>query len=251
MPGLERRSDRPSDARARALFATLSKMFAWLVEKRRVRGNPCAGVARPDTPASRERILKDAELVKFWKAASAERTEFAAPLKLLLLTGCRLNEVTGLRRTELSDDGKIWIIPGARTKNNREHVVPLPPLARDILAAVNTAGEFIFSTNGSAPITCGSKIKGRLDAAMKAEPWRLHDLRRTVATGMAELGISPHIVEAVLNHVSGAKAGVAGTYNRAVYAAEKKAALERWAEHVEGLVSGKTAKVVPFRAEAL
>ena len=87
---------------------------------------------------------------------------------------------------------------------------------------------------------------------MQVPEWRLHDLRRrTVATGMAELGIQPHIVEAVLNHISGAKAGVAGTYNRAAYAAEKKAALERWAAHVEGLVSGKAAKVVPLlRAEA-
>ena len=78
-------------------------------------------------------------------------------------------------------------------------------------------------------------------------PWRLHDLRRTAATGMAEIGVAPHIVEAALNHVCGARAGVAGIYNRAAYAAEKKAALERWAAHVERLVSGKPAKVVALR----
>lgn len=231
VPGLERRAEGPSDARARAMFATLSKFFGWLLEKRRVRTNPCTGIVRPDTPPARERILAEAELVAFWKAASGERAEFAAPLKLLALTGCRLNEVVGMRRAEL--DGDIWVIPGERTKNRRPQVVPLSPLTRDILASVESTGEHVFSTNGRTPVVIGSKIKNRLDAAMAIEPWRLHDLRRTVATGMAELGVQPHIVEAVLNHVSGAKAGVAGVYNRAAYAAEKKAALERWSAHIE------------------
>jgi integrase len=136
-----------------------------------------------------------------------------------------------MRRAEL--DGDIWAIPGERTKNRRPHVVPLSPLTRDILASVESIGEHVFSTNGRTPVVIGSKIKNRLDAAMAIEPWRLHDLRRTVATGMAELGVQPHIVEAVLNHVSGAKAGVAGVYNRAAYAAEKKVALERWSAHIE------------------
>jgi len=250
VPGLERRTEGPSEARARSMYAVLSKMFGWLMDKRRVRVNPCIGVARPDTSPARDRVLKDSELATFWKAAEAERPEFAAPLKLLLLTGARLNEVVEMRRSEISEDRQTWIIPGNRTKNHREHVVPLPPLARDLLGN-DDGGDFVFTTNGRTAISIGSKIKNRLDAAMKTDPWRLHDLRRTAATGMAELGIAPHVVEAALNHVSGAKAGVAGTYNRAAYAAEKKAALERWAAHVEGLVSGKAAKVVPLlRAEA-
>jgi integrase len=250
VPGLERRTEGPSEARARSMYAVLSKMFGWLMDKRRVRANPCISVARPDVSPARDRVLKNAELVAFWKAASAERKEFAAPLKLLLLTGQRLNEVVGMRRSELSEDGAMWTIPGSRTKNGREHLAPLPPLARDILASVSGDSEFVFSTNGRAAVSIGSKIKDRLDAIMKTEPWRLHDLRRTVATGMAELGIQPHIVEAVLNHISGAKASVAGTYNRAAYAAEKKAALERWAAHVAGLIEVKAAKVVPLRADA-
>ena len=142
-----------------------------------------------------------------------------------------------MRRDELSEDGAVWTLPAARTKNRRTHVVPLPPPARQIITGAGGEGEFVFSTNGRAPVAIGSKIKNRLDARMKVSaPWREHDLRRTCATGMAELGVAPHIVEAVLNHVSGHRSGVAGIYNRAAYAAEKKAALELWAAHVKKIV---------------
>jgi integrase len=252
VPGLERRAARPSESQARTMFATLSKLFGWLVEQRRSRSNPCAGVHRPATLKARDRVLTDAEQVAFWKATDAERNEFGALLKLLLITGCRLNEVAQMRRAELSGDRGTWTIPGKRTKNNRTHVVPLPSIARALIASVPTEGDLVFTTDGHHPVSGWSKIKNRLDAAMQIPPWRLHDLRRTCATGMAELGIAPHIVEAVLNHVSGARAGVAGTYNRAAYAGEKRAALERWAAHVEGLIKERPTKVVPLhhRAEA-
>jgi integrase len=108
--------------------------------------------------------------------------------------------------------------------------------------------DYIFSTTaGASPVSGWSKIKSRLDDQMQIPHWRLHDLRRTAATGMAEIGIAPHIVEAALNHVSGAKAGVAGVYNRAQYAAEKKMALSRWADHVLGIVNGDKSKVVQLR----
>jgi integrase len=258
VPGLERRSGGLTEARARAMFSCLSKMFAWLVQHQRVDRNPCAGVHRPDTPRARDRVLTDAEIVKFWSAAAAERLEFAALLKLLLLTGCRLNEVAGMARVELSDDGATWNIPGARTKNGRPHVVPLALLAREILAGVAGEGGLVFTTTGDTPISGWSKIKNRMGVAMleaarkenddaTIPPWRLHDLRRTCATGMAELGIAPHIIEAVLNHISGARAGVAGIYNRALHSAEKRAALERWAVHIQGLVAGQKGKVVKLR----
>jgi integrase len=246
VPGLVSFAKGPSETRGRALFATLSKMFAWLGERRRVRMNPCLGVARPKPPPARDRVLTADEIVKFWRAASAERAEVEGVLKLLLITGCRLREVAEMCRAELSDDGATWTIPGERTKNHRVHVVPLPPLARAILAEAGGDGDLVFATSNGT----WSKIKDRLDARMNISPWRIHDLRRTAATGMAEIGIAPHVVEAVLNHVSGARAGVAGVYNRAAYAPEKKAALERWAAHVEGLVTGKAAKVVPMKAQA-
>jgi integrase len=250
VPGLERRTDGPSEARARKLFTVLSKLFGWLIQHRRVTANPCVGVHRPEVPKARDRVLSNAEIARFWKAAEAEAS--APVLKMLLLTGCRLNEVVGMRRIEIADDGLQWLIPGDRTKNHRAHVVPLPPLARDLLASAKRIEgcPYVFSITGNTPMGGWTKIKNRLDAAMKPDtPWILHDLRRTAATGMAELGIAPHIVEAVLNHVSGAKASVAGVYNRAAYAPEKKAALERWAAHIEGLVSGQAATVTPLRAK--
>jgi integrase len=246
-PGLKRRAEGPREARACVMFAAVSGLFGWLIERRRVTQNPCTDVHRPKALPARDRVLSNAEIVAFWRAADAERKEFSVLLKLLLLTGCRLNEVAGMRRAELHDDG-TWHLPGARTKNKKPYIVPLPPLARELIASIPVTGEFVFSASG---VVFGwSRLKNRLDAAMQIPPWRLHDLRRTCATGMAEIGIAPHIVEACLNHISGAKAGVAGTYNRAAYAAEKKAALERWAAHIEGLISGRPAKLLPWRKPA-
>jgi len=268
VPGLKRRNKKPSEPRARTMFATLSKMFSWLVQKRRAKQNPCAGVHKPEIPKPRDRVLTDAEIVKFWAACDKANEPFGHALKLLLLTGSRLNEISGMRRSELSDDGQTWTIPGDRTKNHRTHVVPLSNLALEILQDVNSVGEIVFTTNGCSPISGWSKIKKRLDEAMLAQwssfgpgsdrktdkdklsPWRVHDLRRTCATGMAELGIPPHIVEACLNHVSGAKAGVAGIYNRALYSAEKKVALERWENHVLSLVADRPSTIVPLRLPA-
>jgi integrase len=248
-PGLERRSDGETESRARAMFAVLSILFRWLVQRRRIDRNPCADVHRPAAASARDRVLSDTEIVNFWAAADSVGELFGPLLKLLLLTGCRLNEVAGMGRIELSEDGATWDIPGARTKNRRPHRVPLAPLAQKILADAAGKGELVFTTNGRTPVSGWSKLKKRLDAAMRIPPWRLHDLRRTTATGMADIGIPPHIVEAALNHVSGAKAGVAGTYNRAAYLPERKAALERWAKHVAGLVIGKPASVVPIRVQ--
>jgi integrase len=250
-PGLERRSDQPTESRARAMLSCLSKMFGWLVQRQRVSVNPCAGVYRPDTPKARDRVLSEDEIVRFWRAAQAARKEFEASLKLLLLTGCRLNEVAGMISSELNEDCTTWTIPGTRTKNGRPHIVPLSPLARQIISEAQRAGgtpHLVFTTNGRSRISGWSKLKKRVDLAMKIPHWRFHDLRRTAATGMAEIGIAPHIVEAVLNHVSGAKAGVAGTYNRAAYSTEKRVALERWADHVAGLTSGRIAKIIPMPA---
>jgi integrase len=160
--------------------------------------------------------------------------------------------------SELSEDGTTWTIPGERTKNARPHVLPLSPLLRDLIGGVkrkSTTVDLMFTTTGTTAPSGWSRAKRRLDAAMKQEPggsalvpFKLHDLRRTAATQMAEIGIQPHIIEAVLNHVSGHKGGVAGIYNRAAYSSEKAAALERWAAHVISIVSnGAPNNVVSLR----
>jgi integrase len=240
VPGLARRNEDASEPRARLMHAALSKLFGWLVEKRRIKTNPVTGLKRPAQSEARDRVLTNREIIAFWQAATdLGSSPFNPMLKLLLLTGCRLREAAQMEIRELSDDGSTWTIPGRRTKNKRAHVVALAPLAREIIAGVERLPEcqFVFTTNQKTPVSGFSKIKKRLDAAMTDVPaWRLHDLRRTCATGMAEIGIAPHIVEVCLNHVSGFRGGIAGVYNRALHMEERREALELWANHVTGLV---------------
>jgi integrase len=247
IPGLERRNRGVSNARKRAMHSALSTLFAWLKRERKIASNPCTDVERPAPPADRDRVLDNAEIVKFWSACDMVGEPFGQLLKLLLLTGCRLNEVAGIRRAELSEDGLTWTIPGERTKNHRTHVMPLAPLAREILATLKPiTGEegLVFTTNGRTPLSGWSKVKRRLDVAMKIPAWRFHDLRRSCVTGLIALGISPLVVELVVNHASGTRGGVAGTYNRAELLPERRAALDRWATHVAGLVAPQPSKVV-------
>src|SRR5262245_1244355 len=224
VPGLERRVKR-SESMARALHAELSTLFSWLLAKRRVKATPVAGVAKPKASNKRDRVLTDDEIKSFWLACDEVSDPARQCLRILLLTGSRLNEVREMCGGELSADGKTWTIPGARTKNKLTHVVPLSPLVRSLIESVETTGEFVFTISGKTPVAMGSELKSTLDASMKIPPWQFRDLRRTAATGMADIGIAPHIVEAALNHISGSKAGVAGTYNRALYKEEKATAL--------------------------
>ncbi len=264
IPGSTPRNDGASDSRGRKTADALGSLFKWAMRYRRkaLTINPCLGVYRPDAPAARDRVLNFRpdvrgadELRWFWHACEVEGPPFEPVLKLLLLTGCRLSEIAMMTRTELSDDFAMLRLPKERTKNNRPHDVPLPPLARDILSKVKLIDgcNLIFSITGRAPLWGFDRLKNSIDATMKAaagkeiEHWTLHDLRRTAATGMAHIKIPPHIIEATLNHVSGAKRGVAGVYNREEYADEKFAALERWSSFVESIVSGRPANVVALR----
>ena len=254
IPGSGRRNRGKSTARARAMHSALSLLFKWAMRERfdrNIRTNPCKLVDRPGQAAKRDRVLSDAEIRLFWTATDMIGEPFGALLKLLLLTGCRLAEIAGMRWSELSEDGTTWTIPSSRTKNWRVHDVPLSPLPQDIIAGVSRIeGDLVFTTTGKTPVSGFSRVKERLDALIALPPWRIHDLRRTAATGMASIGIQPHIVEAVLNHISGAKSGVAGIYNQYAYETEKKAALTRWAAHVEAIVTGDSSAgvVVPLRS---
>ena len=238
-----------SEARALALCAALSTAFGWMHRRRLVDANPCSGIHRPSPPRARDRVLTSNEVRRFWHATETLGRPFGAALRLLLLTGCRLNEIANLRWDEISDDGAEIRLPGSRTKNHRAHIVPLAPLAREIIASIPRIDgcEYAFSTNGRTAISGWSKTKTRLDAMMDVPAWRLHDLRRTAVTGMAELGIPPHVIELVVNHVSGSRGGVAGIYNRSEMMPERRTALERWAAHVAGLVDERETRSPRWR----
>jgi integrase len=264
VPGLARHRKGKSESVAWVTLWRLSRLFSWLVEQRVIEKNPCVGVHRPDTSTARDRVLTDVELRWFWLACGDLGDPFGSLLKLLLLTGQRRDEVAGMTRAELSQDGAILTLPAARTKNKRPHAVPLSKPAQDLIAGVHViAGRpgFVFTTNGKSHVSGWSKTKRRLDEKMltlaRSEdagavipPWRIHDLRRTCASGLQRLGVPLPVTEAVLNHVSGSFAGVVGIYQRHEYAEEKREVLERWAEQVDRIVSGQEATVVKFPRRA-
>jgi integrase len=253
VPGRRARTEGPSGARARQMASALSGMFGWLQEEERIASDPTAGMRRPEPSGERERVLTSDELRKLWLALNTLSEPFGRVIKLLLLTGQRRSEVAGMRWSELSDDG-TWTLPDNRTKNKKTHAVPLAPMARELIGSEvedpKNPIHFVFTTNGRSPVSGFGKIKARLDQVLKIPEWKFHDLRRTAYTGMAEMGIAPNIIEACVNHVSGHKGGLAGIYNRAEYATQKRTALERWAGHVGAIVSGRPAdKVVQMRGK--
>jgi integrase len=167
--------------------------------------------------------------------------------QMLILTGARRTEIAALRWSEIKDD--TIILPRERTKSGEAHTIPLAPQALAILKDLPRIGpsDFVFTTNGRNPFIDFSGSKRRLDAITKIPPWRIHDLRRTVATGLQRLGINLQVIEAVLGHVGGSRSGIVGVYQRHSFDAEKRTALEAWAREVERIVDGKPAKVLPLR----
>jgi integrase len=258
IPGLGQRNGDASESRGRRMHAALSVLFRWLQGKRRILRNPCRDVSHPGAPPARDRVLSNDEVRWFWRACDSEPLH-GPLLRLLLLTGQRLSEVAGLRASELSVDRTMWTIPSTRTKNHREHLVPLAALARDLLATASdkNTSDLIFTTTGTTSVSGWSRLKRRLDLTMlelarqergreaAIKPWSLHDLRRTCVTGMADIGVRHDVVELAVNHISGARGGVAGTYNRSLLLPERTEAFARWARHVEGLVEPR-ANVTPL-----
>lgn len=212
--------------------AALSRLFTWAMEEGLAEHNPVVDTAkRPET--TRDRVLLADELKAIW-LATAGPGDHNAIIRLLMLTGQRREEVAAIGWRELDLKKALWSIPSERTKNGRPHDVPLSSHAVAIFDQIPDRAErdLIFG-EGEGPFSGWSKSKERLDRRSGVSNWRLHDLRRTLVTGMAEIGIQPHVIEAVVNHVSGHKAGVAGIYNRATYAEEKRAALQTWADHLD------------------
>ena len=228
---------------ANRVHAALSKFFNWLASRDVIVASPCAGVARPSKEQPRDRILSDEEIKAVWAACDAVGGQGGACVKMLLLTGQRRGEVAGMRRAEIEDD--IWTLPPERVKNNQKHTVPL---SRQAMAIIETAPQivgdvdYVFAGTGNRRLAGFSHLKDHFDARMKLKAsWTFHDLRRTVASGMAKIGVKLPVIERVLNHKGESFAGIVGVYQRHDFAAEKRDALQRWANHVDDVVSGKPA----------
>lgn len=232
---------------ANRLRAHLSAFLGWCRGRDIVSEHPVDGTPKPADEKPRDRVLTDSEIKLFWQACDKIGPPFGQLYRLLLVTGQRLREVSEMTEAEITGD--IWAIPARRAKGGQDHFVPLTDAAQVIIAKVPRVGGragFVFSTTGATPVSGYSRAKNRLDAAMTeialasglaaVDNFTIHDLRRTAATGMAGLRIAPHVIEAVLNHRSSAKAGV---YNRASYAAEKREALTAWANYIDALVTGR------------
>ena len=277
--------DRGAAVQANRVLAAVRKLFNWAVSRDILVASPVAGVKAPAPEASRERILTDDELRLLLKACDQAAYPFGPLTKLMLLTGTRRNEAAGLRRSELNAGGDVWTLPGARTKNSRPLSITLSAQAQAAIAgcpivaltkADLDAGaprhgkhrDLVFSTTGLAPVSGFAKGKAKIDAAMlaiarkaatergedpadiKVEAWTFHDLRRTMASGMARLGVALPVIERCLNHVSGSFAGVVGIYQRHQFVDEMRTAFAKWGAHVGALAANSAApsNVTPLTA---
>jgi integrase len=214
--------------------STLSQCFAWGMREGLVQKNPVINTNKRDEKP-RDRVLSNAELQAIWRAA--DDVPIAGNIiRLLILTGQRLNEIAQLRRSEVDLVSRAINLPKERTKNHRAHQIPLSDMAMAILSSIGLSEDLIFNGRGNRPFGNWSYAKELLDKHSGVSHWVIHDIRRSVATGMADIGVAPHIIEAVLNHISGHKGGVAGIYNRSSYSTEKVEALARWGRHVASIV---------------
>ncbi len=257
-----------SGARANRVLANLRRLFAWAVERGIIEISPAANVKAPGQETARDRVLSDDELRAFLKACEGMGEPFGPLCRLLLLTAQRREEVAALPWAELDLAAAVWHLSASRTKNKRASDVPLADQTVTILGGLMRRSSLVFPAQFSRdghtdprPLSGFGRAKERLDKLMlaelrKADPeatlpaWTLHDLRRTAASGMARLGVAVHVVEKLLNHVSGTFSGVVGVYQRHDFMAEKQAAARAWANFLDSLTAEKAANVVRLEARA-
>jgi integrase len=243
---LDKIVSRGSGTMANRTLAALRKFFNWAIERNLIQYSPAFRLSPPAKNISRDRVLSDEELRDIWQACKAIGFPFGPMVQFLVLTGQRRGETANMRWTHIDLKEGIWTIPKENTKTKREHTIPLPGLARDILEDCPKLGDYVFTSAGHRPFENASRDKAILDAIIAGSrsaknlspllPWRIHDLRRTAASGIARLGVAPHVIEKVLNHSSGIISGVAAVYNRHHYTKEIGEALRLWESHIKSLI---------------
>ena len=246
-------ADRGALTMARRLHAHLHRLFRWAVGRGIIEANPMADLPKPGAAVKRDRVLTDSELRCVWQAAQNTAWPFGPAIQLLILLGARREEIGALRWDEIHGD-EIRI-PAARSKSGEPRIIPLSPIAVRLIETLPRHGDHVFTTNGTTAVSGWSKAKRALDAAaaeLNGGPlpeWRLHDLRRTVATGLQRLGIGLQVIEAILGHVSGSRAGIVGIYQRHRFLAEQKTALDAWSREVERIADSKDHAITPPAAQ--
>lgn len=222
------------NAQVNRVRSQLIAAFNWAVERDFIDVNPAATVKkRKKIEAPRSRVLTDAEVLALWQAAESLSYPSGPLVKLLILTGQRRDEVRALPWAEVKGD--LWSLPAGRNKGRRDHEIPLSAAALEVLEGAPRLGAFAFTVDGKKPYAGMKRLKQILDRESGVTGWTIHDIRRTVATGLGRLGITQDVIEHVLNH---ARPTLAQTYNVHSYREEKRAALEAWARHLERIVNG-------------
>lgn len=246
------------------VFEDMRAAFRWAVARGDLEHSPMEGMKKPGASKPRERVLTDDEIRDLWNGlpkSLARSKQCQRMVKLCLVTAQRVGEVAGMRRDELDLKARTWSLPGERTKNGRAHIVPLSDLAVSIIKeAIKDAGKspFVFPCGDDTHLSPHAVARsiGRAQETTEKRPlgrfgmprWTAHDLRRTALTNFARLGIAPVVAGAVANHLSVTKATVTlSTYSWYTYDAEKRKALDLWAERLEAIIAGRGAEVVPLQ----
>lgn len=229
--------ERGAAYQANRIHANLRKLFNWCVERGIVEASPVAGIRPQTREQARDRVLNDDEIRAVLKSYAQEPYPYGMFVPLLLATAQRRGEVSNMRWSQIDLEAKVWVIPADLAKNGRPHVVPLNDFAIRTLQALPRFADcdWVFTTTRRGPINGFSKALRQIHTLSQTRDWRFHDLRRTAASGMARLGIAPHVVEKVLNHISGTISGVAAVYNRYGYDGERREALDKWGEFLDDL----------------
>jgi integrase len=217
------------------LLKTLKTFFKWCVGRAVIDFSPAEGLSSGYRETSRDRVLTDQELAAIVVGAREMPRPYGGIVEFLALTGQRREEVAQLKRGELDENARTWTIPALRTKNKKGHIVHLSEAAWRVVGGI-PEGELVFGTSRGKRFQAFGKGKRALDKLCAVIGWRLHDLRRTIVSGMARLGVPPHVADKILNHQAGTISGVAAVYQRHDFLAERKEALDRWGAHVEQIV---------------